>query len=48
MAQRLRVIGSYVSPYVRKALTCLELKGVLLSHRVVRALRDRCRAAPHW
>ncbi|MEP7187299.1 MAG: glutathione S-transferase family protein [Rhodanobacter sp.] len=28
MTQRLRVIGSYVSPYVRKVLVCLEMKGI--------------------
>ncbi len=28
MADRARVIGSYVSPYVRKVLVCLDLKGV--------------------
>ncbi len=28
MTQRLRIIGSYVSPYVRKVLVCLELKGI--------------------
>ncbi len=28
MAQHLRVIGNYISPYVRKVLVCLELKGV--------------------
>lgn len=28
MAQRLRVIGNYLSPYVRKVLVCLELKGL--------------------
>ncbi|HZY33471.1 MAG TPA: glutathione S-transferase family protein, partial [Rhodanobacter sp.] len=28
MSQRLRVIGNYVSPYVRKVLVCLELKGL--------------------
>jgi len=27
-APRLRVIGSYLSPYVRKVLACLELKGL--------------------
>lgn len=27
-AARTRIIGSYVSPYVRKVLACLELKGV--------------------
>ena len=26
MSQRLRVIGNYISPYVRKVLVCLELK----------------------
>ncbi len=28
MAQHLRVIGNYISPYVRKVLACLELKGL--------------------
>jgi glutathione S-transferase len=28
MADRVRIIGSYLSPYVRKALVCLELKGI--------------------
>jgi len=28
MPQRLRVIGNYISPYVRKVLVCLELKGI--------------------
>ena len=28
MADRLRVIGSYLSPYVRKVLVCLEIKGL--------------------
>lgn len=28
MPQRLRVIGNYISPYVRKILVCLELKGL--------------------
>jgi glutathione S-transferase len=28
MPQRLRVIGNYISPYVRKVLVCLELKGL--------------------
>lgn len=28
MTQRLRVIGNYISPYVRKVLACLELKGL--------------------
>jgi len=28
MPQRLRVIGNYISPYVRKVLACLELKGL--------------------
>ncbi|WP_049620603.1 glutathione S-transferase family protein [Frateuria defendens] len=28
MAQRLQVIGNYLSPYVRKVLVCLELKGL--------------------
>ncbi|KRE85797.1 glutathione S-transferase [Rhodanobacter sp. Soil772] len=28
MPQRLRVIGNYLSPYVRKVLVCLELKGL--------------------
>ncbi|WP_233840738.1 glutathione S-transferase family protein [Dyella sp. 2HG41-7] len=28
MSMRLTVIGNYVSPYVRKALVCLELKGL--------------------
>lgn len=28
MSARLRVIGSYLSPYVRKVLACLELKGL--------------------
>jgi glutathione S-transferase len=28
MAQHLRVIGNYLSPYVRKVLACLELKGL--------------------
>jgi glutathione S-transferase len=28
MSQRLRVIGNYLSPYVRKVLVCLELKGL--------------------
>ena len=28
MAQPLRIIGSFVSPYVRKVLACLNLKGV--------------------
>jgi glutathione S-transferase len=28
MADRIRIIGSYVSPYVRKVLACLALKGV--------------------
>jgi len=28
MTQRLKVIGNYVSPYVRKLLVCLELKGL--------------------
>ena len=28
MTQRLRIIGSFVSPYVRKVLACLNLKGL--------------------
>lgn len=28
MSQPLRVIGNYISPYVRKVLVCLELKGL--------------------
>ena len=28
MTERLKIIGSYLSPYVRKVLVCLELKGV--------------------
>jgi glutathione S-transferase len=28
MTRRLRIIGSYVSPYVRKVLACLNLKGL--------------------
>ncbi|MDB5691737.1 MAG: glutathione S-transferase [Alphaproteobacteria bacterium] len=28
MADRVRIVGSYVSPYVRKVLACLALKGV--------------------
>jgi glutathione S-transferase len=28
MAQRVRVIGSYLSPYVRKVLACLHVKGI--------------------
>ena len=28
MADRVRVIGSYISPYVRKALVALDLKGI--------------------
>ena len=28
MPQRLRVIGNYLSPYVRKVLVCMELKGL--------------------
>ena len=28
MSQHLRVIGNYISPYVRKVLACLELKGL--------------------
>lgn len=28
MPARLRIIGNYISPYVRKVLVCLELKGV--------------------
>ncbi len=28
MPPRLRVIGNYISPYVRKVLVCLELKGI--------------------
>ncbi|HKU93938.1 MAG TPA: glutathione S-transferase family protein [Vineibacter sp.] len=28
MNERLRVIGSYLSPYVRKVLVCLEIKGL--------------------
>jgi glutathione S-transferase len=28
MAERVRIIGSYVSPYVRKVLACLMLKGL--------------------
>ena len=28
MSERVRVIGSYLSPYVRKVLVCLHLKGV--------------------
>jgi glutathione S-transferase len=28
MPPRLRIIGNYVSPYVRKVLVCLELKGI--------------------
>ena len=28
MPARLKIIGSYVSPYVRKVLVCLELKGI--------------------
>ena len=28
MSQRLRVIGNYLSPYVRKVLACLELKAL--------------------
>jgi glutathione S-transferase len=28
MAQHLRVIGNYISPYVRKVLACLELNGL--------------------
>lgn len=28
MPERLRIIGSYVSPYVRKVLVCLHVKGI--------------------
>ena len=28
MTQRIRIIGNYISPYVRKVLACLELKGL--------------------
>ena len=28
MAERVRIIGSYLSPYVRKVLVCLHLKGI--------------------
>jgi len=28
MSQRLTIIGNYISPYVRKVLVCLDLKGV--------------------
>jgi glutathione S-transferase len=28
VTQRLRIIGNYISPYVRKVLACLELKGL--------------------
>jgi glutathione S-transferase len=28
MTERIRIVGSYVSPYVRKVLACLALKGV--------------------
>ena len=28
MAETLTVIGNYLSPYVRKVLVCLELKGI--------------------
>jgi glutathione S-transferase len=28
MADRVRIVGSYLSPYVRKVLVCLDLKGV--------------------
>ena len=28
MPDRVRIIGSYLSPYVRKVLVCLHLKGV--------------------
>ena len=28
MPDRVRIIGSYLSPYVRKVLACLHLKGV--------------------
>lgn len=28
MSQRLTIIGNYISPYVRKVLVCLEIKGV--------------------
>ena len=28
MSQRVRIIGSYISPYVRKVLVCLHMKGI--------------------
>jgi glutathione S-transferase len=28
MTERVRIVGSYLSPYVRKVLVCLELKGI--------------------
>jgi len=28
MAERVRIIGSYLSPYVRKVLVCLDVKGI--------------------
>ena len=28
MSARLKIIGNYISPYVRKVLVCLELKGI--------------------
>lgn len=28
MAQRVQIIGSYLSPYVRKVLVVLDLKGI--------------------
>ena len=28
MPARLRIVGNYISPFVRKVLVCLELKGL--------------------
>jgi glutathione S-transferase len=33
MTQRVQIIGSYLSPYVRKVLVALDLKGILYSDR---------------
>ena len=50
---RMKIIGSYVSPYVRKVLACLALKGLDLRDRSDHALLRRRRiraavaAAPH-
>jgi glutathione S-transferase len=38
MEQRAQIIGSYLSPYVRKVLVVLDLKGISLRDRSHRSL----------